>query len=277
MQSVMTRPSPTSQPSSPAEPLKPDRIMQYAWGYALPLVIEAAVVNHVFDELDAGPLTLEQLSEKTGASERGLRMIANVLVSFELLRKESSDRYALTPESAAFLVSTKPSFQGGIFKHISGQLIPEWLQIGKIVRTGRPSAAVNAEGAGAEFFQQFVEDIFPMSYRAAQALGDELKLAAASAPVKVLDLATGSGVWGIALAQKSPQVHVTAVDWAGVLQVTQRVAKRHGVDDRFTFVAGDLHNADLGTGHHIATLGHILHSEGEQLSRAQLNPGLDSQ
>jgi len=33
----------------------------------------------------------------------------------------------------------------------------------------------------------------------------------------VLDLAAGSGVWGIALAQKSPLVTVTAVDWPGVL------------------------------------------------------------
>jgi ubiquinone/menaquinone biosynthesis C-methylase UbiE len=95
-------------------------------------------------------------------------------------------------------------------------------------------------------------------------------VARAERPVSVLDLAAGSGVWGIALAQKSPRVRVTAVDWPGVLDVTRKVAARHGIADRFRFVAGDLEQADFGTGHQIATLGHILHSEGEARSRALL-------
>src|SRR5262249_44674630 len=39
---------------------------------------------------------------------------------------------------------------------------------------------------------------------------------------------------------------------------------------RFTFVEGDLLAANFGTGHHIATLGHILHSEGEPRSQELL-------
>jgi hypothetical protein len=60
------------------------------------------------------------------------------------------------------------------------------------------------------------------------------------------------------------------VDWPGVLPVTERVAERHGVADRFTFVAGDLDSADFGKGHQIAALGHILHSEGIERSKALL-------
>lgn len=42
-------------------------------------------------------------------------------------------------------------------------------------------------------------------------LADALGLPKATGPVSVLDLAAGSGVWGITLAKKSPQVRVTAV------------------------------------------------------------------
>ncbi|HZK81769.1 MAG TPA: methyltransferase, partial [Humisphaera sp.] len=49
-----------------------------------------------------------------------------------------------------------------------------------------------------------------------------------------------------------------------------RVAQKHGVGDRFRYVQGDLHEADFGKGHAIATLGHILHSEGEARSRSLL-------
>ena len=92
----------------------------------------------------------------------------------------------------------------------------------------------------------------------------------APVPISVLDLAAGSGVWSIALAQQSPQICVTAVDWPGVIPITKKVTTRCGLADRYTFVAGDLHSADLGQGHMIATLGHILHSEGEERSRRLL-------
>jgi len=79
-----------------------------------------------------------------------------------------------------------------------------------------------------------------------------------------------SGVWGIALAQQSKQVRIRAVDWPEVLEVTRRVAQRHGVADRLSVSAGDLLEADFGSGHQIATLGHILHSEGVERSRRLL-------
>jgi hypothetical protein len=77
-------------------------------------------------------------------------------------------------------------------------------------------------------------------------------------------------VWGIALAQSSERVKVTAVDWVDVLPATRKTVGRFGLTDRFTFVAGDLSSADFGSGHNVATLGHILHSEGETKSRGLL-------
>jgi len=244
--------------------------MQFAFGYAPTLCIEAAIQNRVFDVLDEGPKNIEQLNRETGASARGLQAIMNVLVGLDFLAKDSEDRYSLTPESATFLVSTKPSFHGGIFRHTSQELLPRWLEINEIVRTGHPSRAVNREDEGAEFFGQFVEDIFPLSYPAAQTLADTLKVSEASKPLKVLDLAAGSGVWGIALAQKSPQVRVTAVDWADVIPVTRRMTRRFGLEDRYEFIQGDLLEAEFGDDHDIAVLGHIIHSEGEERSRTLL-------
>ena len=86
----------------------------------------------------------------------------------------------------------------------------------------------------------------------------------------MLDLAAGSGVWGIALAQSSAKVRVTAVDWPGVIPVTRATVSRFGVAERFSFSEGDLLEADFGGGHNVATLGHILHSEGEERSKALL-------
>jgi hypothetical protein len=248
----------------------PERIMQMAWGYIPPLVLEAAIRHHVFDVLDGGPKTISEVEKATGASARGLTAIMNALVGLEFLSKDKQGRYALTPESDAFLVSTKPSFQGGLIKHCSEQLIPRWLHINEVVATGNPVTPVNVEKSGGEFFHAFVLDIFPMSYPAAQTLAAAMNYGSSGAPVKVLDLAAGSGVWGIAQAQSSKRVHVTAVDWPEVIDVTKKTSARFGFADRFSFVEGDLLTADFGSGYGLATLGHILHSEGEARSRELL-------
>src|SRR5262249_35637496 len=140
----------------------------------------------------------------------------------------------------------------------------------EIVRTGRPAMAVNREGEGAVFFEQFVEDLYPVNARSAQLLAEHLVPEKADRPLHVLDLAAGSGGWGIALAKRPLQVRVTAVDWPGVLPATRRTAERQGVADRIRYVGGDLQQADFGGGYDIATLGHILHSEGADRSRALL-------
>ena len=248
----------------------PERLMQFGFAYAPPLIITAAVSNKVFDSLESGSKTVDQISKETGASARGLRMLMNALVGLELLKKDRHQKYSLTPESAAFLVSNKPGALAGFFRLNVTQLVSKWLQLGDVVRTGRPAQAVNQEGEGTEFFSGLVENIIPMSYATAQTLADHLKLAKAKNEVRVLDLAAGSGIWGIVLAQASTRVRVTAVDWAGMIPTTKRITQKFGVGARFKFIEGDLLEADFGSGYDIATLGHILHSEGEERSRQLL-------
>jgi ubiquinone/menaquinone biosynthesis C-methylase UbiE len=251
------------------KPVTPERIMQYWFSFAPPLILEAAVSCRVFDVLDAGAKTADQVAKETSASSRGVRMLLDALVSLEFLTKQG-DRYALTPESATFLVSTKPAFRGAMFKHVSRRIIPDWLKLTDAVRTGKPALAVNQEGTGGKFFEEFVEDLFANNYTAAQKLAEALGVEKAKGPLPVLDIAAGSGVWSIALAEKAQQVQVTVVDWPDVVPVCQRVTKHRGVAERYRYIPGDLLQVDYGAGYHVATLGHILHSEGERRSRELL-------
>ncbi len=255
--------------------LTPERIMQLSWGYAPPLIIESAVKHRLFDLLDASPKTAPQLAREAGVSLRGATAICNALVGLRLLARDR-DAYTLTAESAAFLVSHKPAYHGEFFRHVSSQLLPNWLALDGIVRSGKSVAGVNSAKKGAVFFAEFVESIFPLSYAAAKALGEHLGIPSAKKPLRVLDLAAGSGVWGIALAEQSPLVHLSAVDWPPVLAVTKRVARRHGVGSRLTMIPGDLLKVRFGKNHQVATLGHILHSEGRARSRRLLKKTFDA-
>src|ERR1700753_3239952 len=171
----------TTTPAHP--PVTPERIMQFAWGYVPPLVIETAIRLRIFDLLDGGPKTILEIQKETGASERGLTAVMNALVGMNFLAKDKQGLFSLTPESSTFLVSTKPSFQGGFIRHGSEQLIPKWLHLNELVEPVRPAASVNLEEAGGDFFQRFVVDIFPLSYPAAQTLSRHLSANGAAGPV----------------------------------------------------------------------------------------------
>ena len=263
-------------PSSAKTEVSPERLMQFTFGFAPPLIIESAIRHGVFNVLDEEAKTIEQVSAETSASRRGLGAIMNVLVALDLLTKDNDGRYALTAESSAFLVPGKATFCGAFFLLTSKPMLSAWRNLHEIVRSGRSEKSINQEWDGVPFFLQFVEDIFPIHYPAAQRLADALEVSKAAAPISALDLGAGSGVWSIALAQQSPHVRVTAVDWAGVIPVTRKVTARLGVADRYRFVEGDLLEANFGAGHAIATAGHILHSEGEERSRLLLKKTFDA-
>src|SRR5580693_3593783 len=57
----------------------PDRIMQFAWGYAPTLIIQSALQHRIFDLLDQSPKTVDELAQATAASKRGLTAILNAL------------------------------------------------------------------------------------------------------------------------------------------------------------------------------------------------------
>jgi 2-polyprenyl-3-methyl-5-hydroxy-6-metoxy-1,4-benzoquinol methylase len=256
--------------SAPTPPLSPERLMQFTFGFAPPLMIETALRYGVFDILDKGAKSLDDLCVETGTSPRGLRMVLDALVGLDVLSKDDTGHYALTEESATFLVTGKPTYHGAFFLLTKEPMLSSWSKLDEVVKSGRPAQHINREQEGSSFFLKFVEDIFPIHYAGAQALATALGVQSTSVPISVLDLAAGSGVWSVAIAQQSPQIRVTAVDWPGVIPVTKKVTAHYGLAERYKFVAGDLHDANFGQGHTIATLGHILHSEGESRSRRLL-------
>ncbi len=243
--------------------------MQFAWGFATPLIIEAAVKNRYFDTLAGQPMNIKELAAATGTSLRGVQAIMDALVGFGLASRNQEGRYVLNAESEAFLVSSRPGFLGGFFTHMSRDLVPAFLSLSECVQSGEPVRRVDAQAGGAEFFRDFVEALFPLAYPAAMALGKSLAFPA-NAPIRVLDIAAGSGVWGIGIARTNPQAHVSAIDWEGVLPVTKNVVARHGLSDRFNFISGDILEAEFGGEYDVATLGQILHSEGYERSRELL-------
>src|SRR5258708_23277992 len=136
----------------PNAQVTPQRIMQFAWSFAAPMAIGAAVHNGFLDGRAAGPKDIAELEKTTGCSARGLTAIVDFLAGIELLKKDSSWRFSLTPESETFLVKSKPSFHGAIFRPLIESIIPAFLDLNSIVLTAQPSPVANSVPSAYPFF-----------------------------------------------------------------------------------------------------------------------------
>src|SRR5205807_10291548 len=81
----------------------------------------------------------------------------------------------------------------------------------------------------------------------------------ANQKMRVLDIAAGHGLYGLAFAKRNPQAEVVAVDWPNVLEVAKENAQAAGVSDRFQTKPGSAFDVDYGTGYDIVLLTNFLH------------------
>jgi ubiquinone/menaquinone biosynthesis C-methylase UbiE len=80
-----------------------------------------------------------------------------------------------------------------------------------------------------------------------------------AASLRVLDVAAGHGMFGLAFAQAYPRAEVTALDWPAVLVVAGENARAAGVDGRFHPLAGSAFETPLGGPYDLVLLPNFLH------------------
>ncbi|MDP3510923.1 MAG: class I SAM-dependent methyltransferase [Candidatus Melainabacteria bacterium] len=212
--------------------------------------------------------------------------------------------YELNMTSQTYLISESPLFMGMYLKQ-HDELDKMWRSLRETIRTGTPVMAVNEDAKAQEIFPSLAEAIVPLNYCIAADVVKYLKerkqgaksaqsLKKSSAPneddanslasalsnmnalnsqraLNILDLAAGSAVWSIPFAQDNRDNHIAALDFPAVLAVTRKITERFEVANQYTEVPGNWRDIKLSPGlYDVVILGHILHSEGLEMSKKLL-------
>jgi cyclopropane fatty-acyl-phospholipid synthase-like methyltransferase len=82
---------------------------------------------------------------------------------------------------------------------------------------------------------------------------------------KVLDIAAGHGVYGIAVARHNPNAEIFALDWPAVLDVARENARHAGVEARYHSIPGSAFEVDFGSGYDVILLTGFLHHFGPEV------------
>jgi len=220
--------------------------------------VKAAVELDVFTAVGSGVNTTRDLAAHCRAEERGIRILCDYLTAIGVLTKEEGC-YALGPDAAAFLDTRSPSYFGSMVSATAGDIVLQGLaRLTEAVRHGGtvlPDAGVLAPDH--LYWADFARAIAPAGRFMGPLLASLLDVGSAG-PMRVLDIAAGHGLYGIAVAMQNPEAQVVALDWPGVLAVAREHAETAGVAARYRTIAGSVFEVPVGQGYDLVLLTNFL-------------------
>jgi SAM-dependent methyltransferase len=234
-----------------------DVVFDTLFAYQRSGALKSAIELEIFTLIDKGDNTAAALAAKSGASERGIRILCDYLTTIGLLTKSGST-YGLSPESAAFLSKNSRAYLGTVMRFL---LLPELKTnmdalTDAVRRGGVPPSSTNTVAEDNPIWIEFARSMGPMIMPAAQVIAN---LVAGTADLKVLDIAAGHGFFGITIAQRNPRAEIVAADWPNVLAVATEHARAAGVQDRHRTLPGDAFKVEFPGGFDVALVTNFLH------------------
>lgn len=244
--------SATPQPLPP----NPERIFNAINAFQLTEAMKAALDLGVFTAIAEGATDPASIARRVNASERGIRILCDYLTVKGFLTK-SDGRYALEQDSALFLNSKSPAYLGSVTNFLaSDHHRAAHRNIADAVRRG--GCAVNDPFEPNDpVWVIFAQHMMAMMRMPSENLA--IALAKEAPAHKVLDIAAGHGLFGIAVARHNPDAQVYAVDWPKVLEVATENAHQAGVANRHHLIPGSAFDVSFGEGYDLALITNFLH------------------
>jgi len=252
MTTVAQAPTSSGSPAS-AQPT-PERIFAALSAYERTAALSAAIELDLFTAVGEGATTLEALARRIGAAERGARILADYLVVDGFLTKRSG-HYGLAPEAAVFLDRRSPAYLGSMSRFLAApDFTRRYEHLAEAVRRG---GCVEDNHLVASQQAHWVE--FARSMAARQGPVSSLVAEAVGRAERVLDVAAGHGLFGVAVALANPGATIVAQDWEEVLAVARENAEQAGVADRLRLLPGDAFQVPFGAGLDLVLVTNFLH------------------
>ena len=229
------------------------RLLSTSSAYWRSSTVHAAVKLEIFTALCDEQLTVEELSAKTQAKERGLVMLLNALTAMGLL-EHNGNRYKNTEFSGSCLVKGEPGYVGYIIMH-HFHLVDAWAKLPEAVSRGEP---VEKRSHGEELEREsFQMGMFNLAMSIAPSIAASVNLENRR---HLLDLGGGPGTHAIHFCLANPRLKATIYDRTTTEPFARKTTEKFGVADRVDFIAGDLNADPIKGTFDVAWLAQRLHS-----------------
>jgi 2-polyprenyl-3-methyl-5-hydroxy-6-metoxy-1,4-benzoquinol methylase len=227
--------------------------------YQRTAALKAAIELDIFTAIGEGTNTAPSLAKRCQGTERGVRILCDYLVTIEILTKQDQ-QYSLTEESARLLDRRSPACIASVAGFITHpEIMDGFKDLAGVVRKGRPHMAgegtIEAENP---IWVDFARSMGPLQAPAAEAIAGILHPHGGK-KCKVLDVAAGHGLFGIALAKQNRNAEIFGLDWPAVLEVAKENARKAGINARYHLLPGNAFEIEFGSEYDVILLTGFLH------------------
>ena len=235
----------------------PERFFNAINAYQQTEAIKAAIELEIFTAIAEGNVQAASIAKRCQAAERGVRILCDFLTIHGFLTKDG-DTYVLAPDSALFLDRHSPAYMGGAIEFLLTSRVREGnARITEAVRQGGTALGEGTLARENPDWVRFAKAMMPLMQMPAEIMATELRKGGEAR--KVLDVAAGHGIFGIAVAKQNPAAHVYAADWKNVLEVASKNAQALGVADRYHLLPGSAFETDFGANYDLVLITNFLH------------------
>ena len=221
--------------------------------------LELDVFSAIGNGADAG-----QVSASIQADPRATAMLLNAMVGMGLLTK-NGETFHNTADSAHFFDHASADCTREGLLHIA-DIWWTWSNLTESVRRG--TRVPVEQSSSSEWTRNFIAG---MQHNARQRAPLLVKAAGTEGVSQILDLGGGSGIYSIAFAKSSPQIHCEILDLPQVVPLTAGYIEQAGCASQITIRAGNMLHDDLGNDFDLVLLNAICHmfsaAENQQLFR----------
>jgi hypothetical protein len=240
-----------------------ERLLETGAAFQLPRILLTAAELDLFSKLKGRKQTVQNLCDSEGWSPRGLRILMDALAAMGIVSRTADGFYSVD-EAVAELMTHEGS--GTVLPMIlhRGSMWKSWSHLTEIVRTGTSPYYSSKEKRSKEDTEAFIGAMHVIGRRMA---GDIARSVDLSRFHRLLDVGGATGTYAEAFLKAAPHMRATVFDLPLPIEMARERLTEEGFIDRVDLVAGDYTKDVLPSGHDLALLSAIIHSNNREGNR----------
>jgi hypothetical protein len=218
------------------------RLLDLVQSHRITAVIYVAARLGIADHLSAGPKSLDDLVEATGANRAALARLLTALRTIGICEPDGAEQYTLTETGAALAGNAGLSFKAWAI--LEGQLLSKsWNGMLETIMSGRTAAELQGFDNSFDLMARVPENVgifnAAMTDMTRLVTADVLAAYDFSRFAHLMDVGGGSGELIGAVLTRYPHMRGTVFDLARCADVAAAHFTRLGLADRAAFLTGD--------------------------------------
>ena len=232
--------------------ITPQPIFEVASGFMASKLLFIANEVGLFEHLADGPVSLDELAQRTDVAKVRLRIVADAMIVTGFLQRKAG-KYQNSPTAEAFLagdssVDLRPFLR--FWNHLS---YPVWLKLEDAVCTGQAQSTMDLSDDLQRIFSEGVQAIQAVPSQALPAAYDFGR------HQRMLDIGGGTGSWLTAVLRQYGDLSGTLFELPSAAAVAREDIAGGGVVQRVEVVDGNFFEDDLPPGHDVILIANVMH------------------